>query len=153
MAEAVAVGAAEELVHLTADIAAQNPALVQKLEDLFKAKEVEFQQFMKKEFGATPQVQPVPQVSTEKSQADVIAEMQATIASLLAQQEAQKNQAANGPVVMEGGEPVPHNLVLDNGQWVFNHPGLATHYSVNVPATATTDQHDEIHTVVAAYPS
>lgn len=143
---------AEKLATLTADVAAQNPTLVKDLESYYEGKKREFEEWAKAQFGGKPEVQATPQVSQTKSQEDVIAEMQSTIAAL----QRQLNSAKAGtsePVVMEGGEPVTHTLFLDNGQVVTNHAGLATHYSVTVPASATEDEHEEIHKVVAAYPA
>lgn len=139
---------------ITADVAAKNPALLKWLEDQFKAKEEEFKVELEKRFGAVPAVAPTPQVTQETSQADVIASMQETIKALQQQLNAQKtNPTDTSTVIMEGGEPVPHTLFLDNGTVVQNHPGLATHYTVAVPATATQDETEETHKVVAAYPA
>lgn len=139
---------------ITADVAAKNPALLKWLEDQFKAKEEEFKVELEKRFGAVPAVAPTPQVTQETSQADVIASMQETIKALQQQLNAQKaNPTDTSTVIMEGGEPVPHTLFLDNGTVVQNHPGLATHYTVTAPATATQDETEETHKVVAAYPA
>lgn len=143
-----------EVGDITAEVAAKNPALLKWLEDQFAAKEAEFKAEWEKRFGATPAVAPTPVVTEEKSQADVIASMQETIRALQQQLNAQKNAPINtSAVVMEGGDPVPHTLFLDNGTVVQNHAGLATHYTVTVPATATQDEHEETHAVVAAYPA
>lgn len=139
---------------ITADVAAKNPALLKWLEDEFKAREEEFKAEWEKRFGATPAVAPTPQVTQDTSQADVIASMQETIRALQQQLNAQKaNPTDTSTVIMEGGEPVPHTLFLDNGKVVQNHPGLATHYTVTVPATATQDETEETHKVIAAYPA
>jgi len=148
------IGDAEELANLTATIAAQNPGLVNDLERFYEAKKAEFEGWAKEKYGAKPEVQPTPHVTAEKSQAEVIADMQSMIQSLQRQLDAAKTATNTSvPIVMEGGEPVSHTLFLDNGTVVQNHAGLATHYSVTVPATATEDEHEEIHKVVAAFPS
>ena len=139
---------------ITAEVAAKNPAILKWLEDQFAAKEAEFKAEWEKRFGATPAVAPTPVVTQDTSQADVIASMQSTIKALQDQLNAQKAAPTNtNAVVMEGGDPVPHTLFLDNGTVVQNHAGLATHYTVTVPATATEDEHEETHKVIAAYPA
>lgn len=146
------IGEAEKLASLTAEVAAQNPALVKDLENFYEAKKTEFENWAKEHYGSKPVTEPTPHISAEKSQADVIAELQSQLNALQAQLNA-KSVQDSAPLVMEGGTPVPHTLFLDDGTVVQNHEGLATHYSVTVPATATQDEHEEIHKVVAAYPA
>jgi hypothetical protein len=63
--------------------------------------------------------------------------------------EAQIQQLKAGPVnqvtdaLASGGEPVPHDLHLQDGTVIAGHPGLATHY----------DDGTSVKRVVAAYPS
>jgi hypothetical protein len=64
----------------------------------------------------------------------------------LAQLKAQQNDPQS--VVPGSGEPVPHNLFLDDGTVIKNHGGVATSYS-----TTNADGSESVRKVVAAYPA
>jgi hypothetical protein len=144
--------------------------LAAKFEEELKSKEQEFISAAEQKYGVPPAVVsdieqtvkdaapavadkvesllPPEIVALIKSQAAQLDALQTQINSLKSQ-----NAANQTTVVMGQGEPVLHNLFLDDGSVVKNHPGLATHYSVDVPATATSDATSVVRTVVAAYPA
>ena|SRR6185312_17247891 len=137
-----------------------------KLKDEVSNLEEKFTKAAEEKYGIAPSVvsdveqtvrDAAPAVESLLPQAaqDAIKNLLAQVTALTAQVDALKqgNAANQTTVVMGQGEPVPHNLFLDDGSVVKNHPGLATHYSVDVPATSTSDATTVTRTVVAAYPA
>lgn len=71
------------------------------------------------------------------------------MASLEAQLAEEKAKRDNPETISSGsGEPVLHNLFLDDGTVIKNHGGIATSYS-----TANPDGTESVRKVVAAYPA
>jgi hypothetical protein len=152
------------------------PEVVAEIEKYVKNKEAELVSTLEEKYGTKPAVMsdapaaPADPVGVAASSApqDVIpavpavpATDDATVQALLsrlASMEAQLTQLKaqqNDPqsIVPGSGEPVPHNLFLDDGTVIKNHGGLATEYTSVEPATATTDAKQVVRKVVAAYPA
>jgi hypothetical protein len=85
---------------------------------------------------------------------DVIKNLRSEVSSLKRQAaSAGSNLIQNAQIdFAQGGEPVPHNLHLDDGTVIKNFPGVATHYTEETPATATSDATSTVKRVIAAYP-
>lgn len=146
------------------------PSVISSLEDAVKAKSEEFIKAAEDKFGVAPAVvsdvtaavkdaAPAAAQAVEDalppSAAALVETLTSQLKALQAQVDSLKTQgAANQTTVIGGqGEPVLHTLFLEDGTVVQNHPGIATHYSVTNPATATSDATDTVKRVIAAYPT
>lgn len=133
----------------------------------YQRAKAEFEKAAKEVQGLVPEVKAaVPQVEEDAKQ-DVkdavpdVQELMQTVSNLYAQIEDLKKQGQAGLSQLgqavqadfaQGGEPVAHNLHLDDGSIVQNFPGVATHYTETTPATSTSDAVTTTKRVVAAYP-
>ena len=134
---------------------------------VYQTAKAEFVKATKAEQGLVPQVKDaIPQVAEDAAQ-DVkdavpnVQELMQTVSNLYAQINELKKQGQAGLSQIaqsvasdfaQGGDPVPHNLHLDDGTVIQNFPGLASHYTETTPATATSDAVTTTRRVVAAYP-
>lgn len=125
-------------------------AKAELLKEFGSAKD-EFQKTAHAVTGIIPQVAEVVKTDTATDQATSTDDLLGIIKNLYAEMEQLKRQAAGAASQLasnaavdfaQGGEPVPHNLQLDDGSMVQNFPGIATHYS---DANGT-------RRVIAAYP-
>lgn len=132
------------------------------------SKEQQFKDAMEKKYGVAPAVMadaetvvkdvaPVAVKAVDdalpQSAQDVINGLLSRINSLESSLKSVQSGNANKTEVMGQGDPIPHTLFLEDGSVVQNHPGVATHYSVTVPATATEDEQESVKRVIAAYPT
>lgn len=133
----------------------------------YQRAKAEFEKAAKDVQGLVPEVKAaIPQV-TEDVKQDVqdavpdVQELMQTVSNLYAQITELKKQGQAGLSQIaqnvaadfaQGGEPVPHNLHLDDGTVIQNYPGLGTHYTETTPATSTSDAVTTTRRVVAAYP-
>lgn len=133
----------------------------------YQRAKAEFEKLAKEVQGGEPVVKAaIPQITEDVTQ-DVqdavpdVKELMQTVQNLYAQIGELKKQGQAGLSQIaqtaavdfaQGGEPVPHNLHLDDGSVVKNFPGIATHYTEVVPATATSDATETTRRVIAAYP-
>jgi len=145
--------------------------LAEKLKGVVSEKEQEFTKAAEEKYGIKPALISDVEKTVEdaapaaaKAVEDALpADLKGFISDLLSQVQALTTQVAalkaSGGVenqttaVMGQGEPVPHTLFLEDGSIVQNHPGVATHYSVTNPATATEDETETVKQVVACYPT
>lgn len=133
------------------------PEAIAAIEGFIKAKEAELSANLETKYGVKPSViSDVQAVAADVAPAaESVAgpELKDLIARLtsLEQQNAQlQAQIANPEEVISsgGGDPVPHNLFLDDGTVVRNHGGVATTYTATAPdGTQTSNK------VVAAFPA
>lgn len=133
------------------------PEAIAAIEGFIKAKEAELSANLETKYGVKPSVisdvQAVAADVAPAAEAVVGPELKDLIARLtsLEQQNAQlQAQIANPEEVISsgGGDPVPHNLFLDDGTVVRNHGGVATTYTSTAPdGTQTSNK------VVAAFPA
>lgn len=149
-----------ELSDILSGIEGLAPEAISAIENLVKSKETELQTSLEAKYGVKPSV--ISDVEHVVEDAAPIAdkipgvqELLDRLSSLEAQLAEEKAKAANPEQVIPsgGGDPVPHNLFLDDGTVIKNHDGIATHYTVTVPATATSDATELVRKVVAAYPA
>jgi hypothetical protein len=97
---------------------------------------------------ATDYMAPAASAAPVSTDATVQALLQ-RMASLEAQLAEEKARRDNPETISSGsGEPVPHNLFLDDGTVIKNHGGIATSYSTTNP-----DGTESVRKVVAAYPA
>jgi hypothetical protein len=144
------------------------PEVIASIETYVKNKEAELVSTLEAKYGIKPAVMsdapspaapaPEPADATPTSPAVPVgptssdATVQALLARLasmesqLTQLKAQQNDAQS--FAPGSGEPVPHNLFLDDGTVVKNHGGLATEYS-----TVEADGTQQVRKVIAAYPA
>jgi hypothetical protein len=100
---------------------------------------------------ATPTSPAIPAGTTSDPAITALLQRMQSLEQQLAEEKAKRE---NPETITSGsGEPVPHNLFLDDGTVIKNHGGLATSYTDVVPATATSDAQDRVRKVVAAYPA
>jgi hypothetical protein len=148
------------------------PEVIASIETYVKNKEAELVSTLEAKYGIKPAVMsdapapavkdaaPVPEPADATPTAPAVpigptssdATVQALLARLasmesqLTQLKAQQNDAQS--FVPGSGEPVPHNLFLDDGTVIKNHGGLATEYS-----TVEADGTQQVRKVIAAYPA
>jgi hypothetical protein len=149
------------------------PETIAAIEKFVKGKEQELVASMEEKYGVKPSVisdtvpaptvapaSPVnltpadatptsPAVPVPPASDDVVTALLARLSSLEAQLAQVKSQQNDPQSIVPGsGEPVAHNLFLDDGTVIKNHGGLATSYS-----TTNEDGTEQVRKVVAAYPA
>lgn len=139
-------------------------AIEDKLRGAVSAAEQEFTQAAEEKYGVPPAVvsdvekavqDAVPAAAKRvedalpPNAADIIHSLTSQLSALQAQVTALRQAPAqNQPTTMGQGDPVTHTLFLENGTIVKDHPGVATHYSVD-----NGDGTDTVMKVIAAYPT
>lgn len=143
-----------------ADVVQDALSVYQKAKAEFEKAAAEVQGMIPEVKAAVPQVENDIKATVQDAAPDV-AELMQTVQNLYAQIAELKKQGQAGLSQIaqnvaadfaQGGDPVPHNLHLDDGSIVKNFPGLASHYTETTPATATSDAVTTTRRVVAAYP-
>jgi hypothetical protein len=143
------------------------PETIAAIEKFVKGKEAELVASLEEKYGVKPSVisdvvpaAPVnlapqdatltaPTVPVPPATDDTVTALLARLSSLEAQLTQLKSQQNDPQSIVPGsGEPVPHNLFLDDGTVVKNHGGIATSYS-----TTAADGTESVRKVVAAYPA
>lgn len=137
------------------------PEAITAIEGFVKSEEAKLSAALEEKYGVKPSViSDVEAVAADVAPAADTVVKDATgvdVASLIArlssleQQNTQLQKQINNPeqtIAPSSGEPVPHNLFLDDGTVVKNHAGLATQIS-----TTNADGSETVRKVVAAYPA
>lgn len=150
-----------EISDLLSGIEGLAPEAIAAIEGLVKSKESELSATLEAKYGVKPAVisdvetavsdVAAPAVAKAESVAgDDLESLIARLTSLEQQNVQLKAQIANPEQVIAsgGGDPVPHNLFLDDGSVVKNHGGLATSYS-----STNADGTESVRKVIAAYPA
>jgi hypothetical protein len=150
-----------ELSSILTGVEGLAPEAIAAIENLIKSKEAELTANLEAKYGVKPSVISDVVKAAEDVAAPVVKavesvggdDLKSLISRLnsLEQQNAQLLQQIQNPeqvVASGGGDPVAHNLFLDDGSVVKNHAGIATHYS-----TQNADGSESVRKVVAAYPA
>jgi hypothetical protein len=137
------------------------PEAIAAIEGFVKSKEAELSATLEAKYGVKPSVvsdveavaedaAPAAEKAVESVGGSDLAGLIARLTSLEQQNAQLQAQIANPEQVIAsgGGDPVPHNLFLDDGSVVKNHAGLATTYT-----SVTDDGTQKSNKVVAAYPA
>lgn len=137
------------------------PEAIAAIEGFIKNKEAELSSTLEQKYGVKPALlsdltaaaqdsAPAAEKAVESVAGPELKDLIARLTSLEQQNAQLQAQIANPEQVVAsgGGDPIAHNLFLDDGTVVKNHAGLATTYtSTAADGTQTTNK------VIAAYPA